>query len=445
MPWQPRRVLLAGVFVLAALAPAAAQTPTRDRPFPVIREARRWGPFLVDPSFVIDNIGYDDNVYFAPTNVDDADRPRESDFVVRMGPDIRAQLQFGPRVALTFRDRASGEVFLSHSNLNHLDNTLEGQFDVLLGPLLLTAKGRLLTAEDRPYSELVDRTKREEQGASIGARLFLTPRVDLGGSVGTVDTTYHDPNRFYTIFAPDPDGDGTVAVTTTIDQALDRSRTETQADIGWRPRGRVRLFLAYKEREVDFETNVEGVSRDSREEQQMAGLEFATDAYLSGRLIYGRSELNAVDSAGLYRPFDGPVSDTELTYRPTGATRIRARYLRDIGFSTYLGNLYFEDTQRRLEMDVYTAGRWGFQVGASRQNTDYPEPGSYVEGPGNTAVIDPDAFREDEITDYYGGLIFSLRGGLQLGLRYGVRDRDSTDPFAVERQHYITTTGSYSF
>jgi hypothetical protein len=202
--------LVLPVLLSTALSVALGQTPTRNRPFPEVRGARRWGPFLVDPGFVIDNIGYDDNIYLVSK---DYDKP-ETDFVVRLGPEVTAQTHFGRRVALTIYDKLSGEVFLRHSNLNHADNDLKTQFDVFLNRVLLTTKVRWWTYRQRPNSEIDERTRRDSRDFRQGIRLFASEKIDFYGEVRANRIRYTDPDYLYRV---DPDGDGTWEVTVTLD------------------------------------------------------------------------------------------------------------------------------------------------------------------------------------------------------------------------------------
>jgi hypothetical protein len=54
----------------------------------------------------------------------------------------------------------------------------------------------------------------------------------------------------------------------------------------------------------------------------------------------------------------------------------------------------------------------------------------------------PGVRRQDTVDDIYLGVMTRIVGNFQIGLRYGVRDRTSNDPFAEDRQPYLVTTGS---
>ncbi len=410
-----------------ALAPAAfGQTPTRDRPFPEMEEGRRWGPFLVQPLFVIDHIGYDDNIYLVPEEF----RKPESDFVIRLGPDVTAQTRFGHRVALTIHDKLSGEVFVRHSNLNHADNDLQTQLDIFLNRFLLTTKVRWWTYRQRPNSEIDERTRRDSRDLRQGLRLFVSEKVDLYGEVRANRIRYTDPDYLYRV---DPDGDGTWQEVT-IGQALDRDQSETSVEIGWRPRGTARLFFRYRSREDDFVYDELG--RDSRERRREIGLELRPKSFLSGRISFGKANLRAVHRTFPYREFDGSVSRAQVSWRPTGTTKFTGKVERDVRFSTYQNNLYYEYRLRSLRMDSYLGAIWGVQAGWSMRKLDWPEKGTI------TLV---GRRRHDEIKETFFGVLLRLPGGVDLGIRYGIRDRTSNEIWASDRQTYIMTTGRYTF
>ncbi len=435
---RSRLVIL--VVALGAALPAAAQTPTRDKPFPEVRGARHWGPFLVDPKFVIDNIGYDDNIYLAPK--DQSNRPAteriplESDYVVRAGPDVTAQLAFGPNIMLTVHDKLSGEAYLDHSPLNSLSNAFDGQFDVLVGPALFSTKAIWQTTRWRPTSEVRERVRQRTLSGTQSVRFFLGPKVDAVASFRADEFRFTNPDLLagYNV---DIDFDGTISddERLSIGQALDREMEEVAGEVGWRPNSRVRFFVRVSERDATFAYST--LRRDSNEQRGTAGVEFAASARVSGKIAFGIARLENKDKSLPYEPYDGGISEVQLVYRPTGRTRIKAVNERQLVFSTYQNNLYYRETTRSLAFDTYIGAAWGVTAGISRRVSAYPQPGTS----GTLLGIR----RRDELNDYFGGLLFRLKGGFEIGVRVGRQDRDSNELFAVDERSYITTTGSYVF
>jgi hypothetical protein len=168
-------------------------------------------------------------------------------------------------------------------------------------------------------------------------------------------------------------------------------------------------------------------------------------AFLSGRLAFGPARLEPTIKNTGRRSFDGTVYDVSLSYRPSGATQITLGALQDAYFATFQRNLYYQTEQRSADLNWYLGSRWGVQAGLSDENLDYPEVSLRT-------VRDPDGslrteqfIRHDDIRGGYVGVLFKLTGGLEVGLRFGKRNRDSNDPTAVDDQSYVTTTGSYNF
>jgi hypothetical protein len=427
-----RRPGLAGALVaciaLACTGPAFAQTPTLDEPFPEVRDARRWGPFFVYRTLAIDNIGYDNNVFLVS---EEQGVEEESDFVIRLGPEIRAQLLVGSRMALTVRDKLSGEFWRKFTELNSTSNEFDGQYDILLGRVLLTTAGRWNTSFGRPNSEVDERTRRRMTNAGQRAIWFLTPKTDLTVEFENRKTRYSDADFRYLI---DPDGDGTAQIVS-IETALDRDTDDLSAEFGWRPANRTRFLVGYSKQDQDFVSDEAG--RDAEETRVYIGAEFRPSAYLSGRIRVGRAELENVDPRFTYKPYDGTYSDTDLVYRPTGSTRFTLGYEQEVRFSTYDRNLYYELSDQSFGIETYFGNWLGAQVGVSRQDLEYPEP--------NTVSAPIGERRSDTIDDYYAGFLFRLPRGVQMGIRFGRRDRDSNVVFARDTQNYVQTTGSFRF
>ncbi|MEN6524881.1 MAG: outer membrane beta-barrel protein [Candidatus Polarisedimenticolia bacterium] len=416
--------MLAGAAMLAAVGAAGAQTPTRDAPFPELLGTRRWGPFLVVPRFTLDNIGYDDNVFL----YSQADpRPKETDYILRMGPEVRAQMPIGHRLALTIHDKLAGEVFARHSSLNHADNNFDGQFDALIGPALFTVGGTWNSYRWRPSSEIVERVRENDVRVWQTARLFLSPRTDVSFTASTTRYRYNSELPYYLLV-------GDEWTQATIDEALDRDQKDRTAEVGWRIRPRTRLFAQYLDRDSDFRHMVGGESRNATERRRALGVEFSASSKLSGRLLAGTSKLEPKDASLGLRPFDGTVVSSELRYRPNGWTRFTATAERAPVFSVFERNLYYVDTYRGVGVDMYLGAFWGVQGGYSLRDSKYPEVSPTIHAP-----------RDDRTKDSYVGALFRLKNGFEIGLRVGRRKRDSNLPTAVDDQRYVTTSGTYAF
>jgi hypothetical protein len=449
---------------LATLAPAAlAQVPTREEPFPLLMSPRRWGPLLVEPHLVLENIGYEGNVYLtAPAEISGLEPV--SSFYVRAGADLTGQVRFGPNVALTFHDRAIGELYAKSelSSLNHLDNEADAQFDVLLGPALLTAGWAYSSIQDTPTYDAVDnlpdqQTRIRANTPKAALRLFLSPLWDVSASAREVRTRYSNPQRNFTVFVPD-NGDPNVvlAAPVPVDQALDRDRLSARGEVGWRLRGTMRFFLAYERADIDFtydqltgdEPGAEfdiRAPRDATGRRWLFGINFNPLARLSGTFEIGKATVDPIDPDSGYKPFDGPVGIGTLTWRPSGATRVTFSYERDVTISIFENNLYFQSTTRRLDLEYFFGRRWGVQGGFGRDRLFFPEesPETVIYPNGTTGQgFDPGVRREDAIDNIYVGVMTRIVGDFQIGLRYGVRDRTSNDPFAEDRQPYFVMTGS---
>jgi len=403
-----------GVILLALVGPTAAQTPTRNEPFPLILEGRRWGPFLVEPSFAIDNIGYDSNVFLTPPGV-----PARSDYVVRLGPELHAQLRLGHRMALTLRDRLQGELFVSTPRLNHADNEFEGQFDTLLGPVLLTAEGQWSTLRFRPNSAEDARSRQDRRNVRFSARLFLGARTDFVVSTERQRLRYSDP---------DPGGE-------LIAERLDRNERVDELEIGWRLSSGTRLFGRLRSIDHDFVIDTEG--RDARERRSVVGIALRPSSRLDGELRVGRVDLES--RTGRFHSFSGAISSLSTTYRPTGRSRFRLSGKRDVVFSTFFGNLYFEEEKIELAAETYLGRLFGVQAGLSRSRLDFPETTAQrFENPADTR-------RLDRISNSYAGILLRLGRETSISVRYGRRVRDSNVVGLDDVQNYVSTSTSFSF
>ncbi len=428
-----------GCLLLLAGSVAIAQTPTRDRPFPEIDGARSWGPFLVDLDFLIENIGFDNNVFLTPPD----DPNRVGAWTVKLGGEVRAQSHFGRRVVLTLHDKLLREMFFGVDGIDANNNEFESRLDVMLGPVLLSTEGSWSTTRQRPLSELDQRLRVRQTEIGETAYLFLGGKTDLVASAKLATLRYSDPDLDARYFI-DPDGDGTTLGGPNgvdIGTAYNYDRTELAGELGWRPRGRTRLFVRYQTRDYDF--LADEAQRDSRDRRVTVGFEFRPQASISGRIAFGRARLENTDPtlSNKPTPFDGTVALGRVTLLPTGRIRITLRGERDVRFSTFERNLYYELERRAIDVEWFI-GRWlGLQAGIGRRDLVWPEPTTITrDANGNVGFL-----REDRIDDVYGGFLVQLRSGFLFGLRVGRRTRTSNVPFADDEQTYVSTTGSFRF
>lgn len=422
-------ILLAGISFFLGIPTFAQIPPTREKPFPEFLGARRWGPFLGDIRFSIQNFGYDNNIYLVSSR--DPYRKPQGDFILRGGPEVSAQAVFRKNAALTINDRFAGEVFFKNSNLNHWDNNFDGQFDLALGPTVLSTKAVWNTVRWRPYSELTQRVRQDDISVTQEAWIFLGPFTDMVFRYGQSRYRYNEPGYQVVI---DP-GTGEVKEFT-IDQALNRDTTEKSVEAGWKIRANTRFFGRVSRKDIDFQ--YVQISRDSEERRFVGGFQFMRRTGLSGRLSIGRTDLKAKQLNSHFKQFSGMIADANLAFRPSGTSRITATWRRDLFFSTYYSNLYYKETNRGLALDWYIGQSWGIQAGVSRRESRYPDP-----DPADT----PNAGQKrwDNTDEFYAGILLRLKGGFEVGIKGGKRNRDSNVLSVVDDQTYITTTGSYVF
>ncbi len=123
-------------------------------------------------------------------------------------------------------------------------------------------------------------------------------------------------------------------------------------------------------------------------------------------------------------------------------------YERDVQISIFENNLYYQSTARGIDVEYFFGRRWGVQGGIGRDRLFFPEKSpdtiNYPNGSKGQG-FDPGVQRRDTVDDAYVGVLTRIVGNFQIGLRYGVRDRTSNDPFAEDRQPYLVTSGSIVF
>ena len=115
---------------------------------------------------------------------------------------------------------------------------------------------------------------------------------------------------------------------------------------------------------------------------------------------------------------------------------------RDLNFSVYGDNLYFQQQHAGVECLLFLNRYLGVESGYDAYKLDYP----LVIGPrGERPVLLFGDHRKDEIRKLSGGLRFRLTRKAALTVRVTRRNRTSNLPRADDRQTLLTTTVETTF
>lgn len=386
-----RRILL---FLLGfgVVAPIAAQeTPLEP---PDLGRFVRWGPVRVRPSLVLQNLGYDDNVFYRT-----GDQPTEGDWFVTLSPRVAGVALFGDSAFLTFDGRLDYTAYASTSELNFTNTFLGGRLTVpfdTFGFYLDLGHDR---TQDRPIDLEDARPIRTNDRLGFGGIVKLGWRIDA--EIGVLRSDWRNTDENFLS-----------AEGFTVGDLLDRDEEGTRAKFRYRVRDRLRVTLETQRKTYDFLNDDPRIARDGKESRFLPGVEFAEGGRLTGSFRYGHARLD-LEREGL-TDYSGPVGEAKLAWRPGAQTTVRLEALRDATYSIYESNQIYLRKAYDLRVVRYFNRLIGVEAGW--------RPGK---------LIFPDQTREDDLNDVDVGVKLRLSENalgrrVEYTLRWTRYRRDST-------------------
>lgn len=344
-----RRTIAAITLIAASVSAAAAQEPD-----PIAEASGRIGPFFVTPSFSVQELGIDTNVF--------NDASEKSDFTMTVVPRLDAAVPFGSRARLLTSTTAALVYYNQYSSERSInpDVRLRGEFG--LNRVTVFVAPAYANSRMRPSLEIDTRARHQLANVSGGAQVMVSDRLsfEAGGSVSSVsfdeDAIYND---------------------TSLRDTLNR-----RARVAWLTVSHevTPLTSAVVRTEIKTERFPYSPARDADSLSVLPGVALKPFALISGGAAVGIRRFQP--RSGLLPDYTGLVVHANLAYTLQGATRFRFTADRDLAYSYsgtqpyYVINGYGLAIERHLggRFDVTGSGDWQTYTYRSFVGLD-PEPG----------------------------------------------------------------------
>ena len=413
-------------------AAGASFLPLDKMPEPM-EGAWRLGPLRVRPLLQLRDLGYDSNVFLSEEGQE------EGDFTCRLAGGLRGQVLFGNRGVVGFEADSEYVAFATTSSQNYLNGMVDARGDLVLHRLSLFAGGHWSSSMERATSEFDERTRLRFASAFAGAGWRTSNRTSVAGSVSEQQYRYSDA---------DVPG---------LDESLNRTERTLAVRGVYRAFARSSVFIELSRsrmlfddgpEEADPQSSAQTYSRDSEQRSFMPGISFDPTAPVSGGLKAGRAVFDATDQG---KPdFRGLLGEAEVAFRLSDRWRLAGTWERDVSFSIFENNLYFEQRRRGAKFERSLGDRYALEAGGEFEQLDWPErdtsalPGQFTDNgePVRTCDLtglDCSILRRDTIRSYFIGGRMRVWRRSDLSVRLGYRHRSSNIPGESDRQVLLTT------
>ncbi len=373
--------------------------------------SRKVGPFYLRGFLVIQDVGYDDNVFLAGEG--------EGDTTATMGPRVEALVRFGDRGGLRIFQQFDYVAFGNNTELNHWNRDSRAKGIFLLKRVRWSLENSYLSREERPNPEIDDRVRRNDHALTGEVRTVKLGRAEI------------DLLLRHQKIAYDPDD----LASERIALRLNRDADTVALTGAFQLLPKTAFTLTGEWIEDDFVHDLEG--RDTTSRSILAGARMDPSASLQGYFQVGVISLDARS-----RPesdYRGWVGEGKLTTLLGRRGRVKLTGLRGLEFSTLVENLYFVNTVLTLAYEYSLTRKGSAELLYGWGRNRYPNEVTRLgENPFH-------GFREDHLNRYQityryranEQYVFELKGQRSI--------RDSTDDYLDRTRNFYTVGLTYRF
>ncbi len=413
------RVLLVLAVLAAASAAGGQDHQTFEQDLALVRNTQllRVGPLRFQPRFLIQDLGYDDNVYYARQETP------VKDYSGLFALDLRGYLLLGRSLILTFVETPEVKLYARQKDLRTFSNNISARAKLrLFNALVLSGRYLYNNHFRRAYSEFEQQVRDIRKGYE-GSLFLETSRGSSMGFIGSVDDY-----RYENVSSPE-----------TISWAMTINRRETTGafELNLPVFSRSLAFARAGYTKYDFQF-AESAWRDSHAEQVTAGMRFPLTGRARGSLAFGFKRFTPRDRSR--KGFEGLTANSDIDLR-TGRLRWRLRLLRDNRFSYWESALYYVDDEAAAGVSFYLTRFLRLDYDFSAGRLDYPEPFAITLPDIGPVFID----RLDRTRLHSFGLSVRLIRAIGLSFSYNILDWRSTVPgFKLDRS-FLGLNLTYDF
>jgi len=390
------RIIVALVF-LAALRPAsvAAQQAPNGEPDPAkVRIAL--GPFLVNPTISLTNVGVDNNVF----NEADHQSPKR-DFTLTVTPAAYFWLRAGS-TWLSANIKEDLVWYQQYSTERSANTSYAGNWKVPLNRLVLRFGGSYLNTHDRPGYEIDARVRRTEAGYNGGVELRAFSKTSLLVNASRLKVDYADNATF----------EGA-----SLRKELNRLSTTFGGGVKYQATPLTSLSLTASRLEDRFEFSP---LRDSNSNSAALLFNFDPVALVKGSAAIGYRDFKPL-VPGL-EPFDGFTTKVDLSYTLLSMTRFAVKGTRDVQYSFDVNQPYYLLSGVELSIAQQVFGPFDIVGRVGRQKLAYRDRAGAV-----VAVSD----RVDYVDSYGGSIGYHL--GPELRAAFNVDHDNRTTELTLNK------------
>ena len=367
------------------------------------------GPLGWTPTLTLRDAGVDSNVFNSPST----ETPKQ-DVTGSLAPSVDSVLTLGV-MQLATQGRADFVYFERYANERAINGRVAGRMQFPVTRVRPVLTGSWERSKERTGNEIDIRAPRTEMAYSAGIEAQILPASSLTVTGGLSRLQYDEGAKFRGL---------------DLATRLNRQTTTANATIRSTLTPLTKLVIILDGARDEFTT---ASSHNSDNLRGFAGLEFAPDAVIRGRVGAGYHKMLPRGSDPSLN-YAGWTSQADLSYTLLGRTRFTGRTSHDTSYSGLDNRPYYVSTIGGLEITHNLVGPIDLELRGSREKLDYSETAAGL--PARTEYADV----------LGGGLIIRMSMQSRIGFYYDDQQRRSSESpqFDYNRRHVYTSV-TYGF
>jgi hypothetical protein len=368
------------------------------------------GPFRAKTVFILNDSGYDSNVYRRPDNP-------VKDYSITAGPAFTIYLPIQNKIVFTIYESPRYVYFFETKQERTWNNSFFGRLQFALNKVFLSVEAGSTVAREIWSTEIDIRPQRKILAAA--ASVLWQPSKKTSFSLDAresrfqyEDVAYREANLSVTLNHREQSFSAAAFY-----QITNRMRARIEAEYG--------RFL------FDNSAN----PRNSESRSIFGGFDFGKGGIVEGRVRLGYKFFSASATKSSY--YRGLVGDTAIGVRLGSAFRLRVSYAQDIRFSLWAGYVYFIENTEGAGVSVYLSQNIRFDYDYNIGDSEYPP----IIGPG----LDLVPSRDDRIQNHRVGIYLRIQKNIGLGIIASAWQRNSTLSLLRSKRLFIGANLTYDF
>jgi len=382
----------------------------------IVQEARlKVGPFRIKPVLLLNNIGYDSNVYYGT-----ATEPIK-DYTITAGPGFTIYLPLKKKIIFQVYESPQYVYYFETKRERTWNNYFNGQVHFVFNRLVFSFGRGFSDARERWNTEIDIRPRRKED--SFQGSVLWQPSRKTSFSLSYRRANYDYENIHYEIF--------------NVRDRLNREENYVNFTGLYQLSYRVKFFLDVEYGFFDF-LNPSNF-RDSKSYTIYGGFEFSPFGIVRGRINLGYKYFNPLDPQR--KDYRGIAGNTNVSIKMLKFLDLRASYRRDVQFSLWYNNAYFIENIYGIGTSLYLFKNIRLDYDYSLGRNKYPV--ADIQGLNQDGGIL--LKRQDDYKIHSVGIYFRLKKNIGIGAIASKWIRDSNLDWEDDERVFIGLNLTYNF